>query len=57
MDLHTIKSNLDEGKYKNAWQFCDHVWLMLENAWLYNRKKTEVIMKFGVLCSLVSLRI
>lgn len=42
MDLQTIKANLDQGKYKNPWEFCDHMWLMFENAWLYNRKNTKV---------------
>jgi hypothetical protein len=50
MDLQTIKAHLDEGKYKNAWQFCDHVWLMFENAWLYNPKKNKVIITFGASC-------
>jgi E1A/CREB-binding protein len=40
MDLQTIKDGLDQGKYKNPWEVCDHMWLMFENAWLYNRKNT-----------------
>lgn len=42
MDLQTIRNNLDQGKYKDPWEFCDHMWLMFENAWLYNRKNTKV---------------
>ncbi|KAL3112410.1 hypothetical protein niasHT_016960 [Heterodera trifolii] len=42
MDLQTIKANLDQDKYKNPWQFCEHMWLMFENAWLYNRKNTKI---------------
>ncbi|KAL3070935.1 hypothetical protein niasHS_017060 [Heterodera schachtii] len=42
MDLQTIKANLDQGKYKNPWEFCEHMWLMFENAWLYNRKNTKI---------------
>ncbi|KAL3086948.1 hypothetical protein niasHT_021812 [Heterodera trifolii] len=30
-----------QGKYKNPWDFCDDMWLMFENAWLYNRKNPE----------------
>jgi E1A/CREB-binding protein len=42
MDMQTIKNNMDQGKYKNPWEFCDHMWLIFENAWLYNRKNTKV---------------
>ncbi|KRZ33061.1 Protein cbp-1 [Trichinella pseudospiralis] len=42
MDLLTIKENLLGGEYKKPWDFCDHVWLMFENAWLYNRKNSKV---------------
>uniref|UniRef100_A0A914I5F8 histone acetyltransferase n=1 Tax=Globodera rostochiensis TaxID=31243 RepID=A0A914I5F8_GLORO len=42
MDLQTIRANLDQGKYKNPLEFCDHMWLMFENAWLYNRKNTKI---------------
>ena len=42
MDMSTIKNNLDEGKYKDPWEFVDDVWLMMENAWLYNRKTSRV---------------
>ncbi|XP_038056192.1 histone lysine acetyltransferase CREBBP-like isoform X2 [Patiria miniata] len=42
MDLSTIKHKLDTGVYQNPWQYVDDVWLMLENAWLYNRKTSRV---------------
>lgn len=42
MDLYTIRKKLEEGKYKNPWEFCDDVYLMFENAWLYNRKNSKV---------------
>lgn len=47
MDLETINTKLNTGKYVNAGQFCDDVWLMFENAWVYNRKNSKVY-KFGV---------
>lgn len=42
MDLSTIKDNLNAGQYKDPWDFCDDMWLMFENAWLYNRKNSKV---------------
>ncbi len=42
MDLSTIKNNLDAGKYKEPWEFVDDVWLMFENAWVYNKKTSRV---------------
>ena len=45
MDLSTIKSKLDEGKYSNPQEYVDDVWLMLNNAWMYN-KKTSKVYKF-----------
>uniref|UniRef100_A0A9J2PJZ0 histone acetyltransferase n=1 Tax=Ascaris lumbricoides TaxID=6252 RepID=A0A9J2PJZ0_ASCLU len=42
MDLSTISEKLDNGLYKNPWQFCDDMWLMFDNAWLYNRKNSKV---------------
>lgn len=32
IDLATIGDKLEEGRYGNAWEFCDDVWLLLENA-------------------------
>lgn len=42
MDMSTIKTKLDNGDYKDPWQFVDDVWLMFENAWTYNRKTSKV---------------
>ncbi|KAK6015662.1 KIX domain protein, partial [Ostertagia ostertagi] len=30
------------GRYKNPWEFCDDMWLMFDNAWMYNRKNSKV---------------
>lgn len=42
MDLSTIKSKLDNGSYTDPWHYVDDVWLMFENAWLYNQEGTQV---------------
>ncbi|CAL1261496.1 unnamed protein product [Larinioides sclopetarius] len=42
MDLSTIKRKLDTGQYQDPWQYVDDVWLMFDNAWLYNRKTSKV---------------
>lgn len=42
MDLSTIKRKLDTGMYSDPWQYVDDVWLMFENAWLYNKKNSKV---------------
>ena len=42
MDLGTIRNNLMSGKYSDPWQYVDDVWLMFDNAWLYNRKTSRV---------------
>ena len=42
MDLSTIKRKLDTGQYMDPWQYVDDVWLMFDNAWLYNRKTSKV---------------
>ena len=42
MDLATIKRKLDSGQYKDPWEYVDDVWLMFDNAWLYNRKTSRV---------------
>ncbi|CAI4232287.1 unnamed protein product [Auanema sp. JU1783] len=42
MDLLTIQTKLNSGLYTSPWGFCDDIWLMLENAWLYNRKNSKV---------------
>ncbi|VDM53887.1 unnamed protein product [Angiostrongylus costaricensis] len=42
MDLLTISLKLDNGLYKNPWELCDDMWLMFDNAWIYNAKKSKV---------------
>ncbi|VDM62090.1 unnamed protein product [Angiostrongylus costaricensis] len=42
MDLLTISLKLESGLYKNPWEFCDDMWLMFDNAWIYNAKKSKV---------------
>lgn len=42
MDLSTIRTKLSTGQYKNSWEFIDDVWLMFDNAHLYNKKSTRV---------------
>ena len=42
MDLSTIRSKLDSGQYKDPWEYVDDVWLMFDNAWLYNRKTSNM---------------
>lgn len=42
MDLSSIKNKLIQGKYSDPWEYVDDVWLMFDNAWLYNRKTSRV---------------
>ncbi|XP_022235676.1 CREB-binding protein-like isoform X2 [Limulus polyphemus] len=42
MDLSSIKRKLDTGQYQDPWQYVEDVWLMFDNAWLYNRKTSRV---------------
>ncbi|KAM6942282.1 CREB-binding protein isoform 1-T1 [Lycodopsis pacificus] len=42
MDLSTIKRKLDTGQYQEPWQYVDDVWVMFNNAWVYNRKTSRV---------------
>uniref|UniRef100_A0A1A8LDQ4 histone acetyltransferase n=1 Tax=Nothobranchius pienaari TaxID=704102 RepID=A0A1A8LDQ4_9TELE len=42
MDLSTIKRKLDTGQYEDPWQYIEDIWLMFNNAWLYNRKTSRV---------------
>ena len=37
-----MKKKLDEGLYNDPWEFVDDMWLMFNNAWLYNRKTSKV---------------
>lgn len=42
MDLSTIHTKLTSGQYSDPWEYVDDVWLMFDNAWLYNRKTSRV---------------
>ncbi|KAI6240900.1 Histone acetyltransferase [Aphelenchoides fujianensis] len=42
MDMFTMGKKLDCGEYRNPWEFCEDMWLMFDNAWLYNRKNSKV---------------
>ncbi|KAL1005748.1 hypothetical protein UPYG_G00063490 [Umbra pygmaea] len=42
IDLSTIKRKLDTGQYQEPWQYVDDIWVMFNNAWLYNRKTSRV---------------
>ena len=51
MDMTTIKKKLDEGTYTEPWEFVDDVWLMFENAWVYNRKQSRVYKYCSKVCT------
>merc|ERR1719210_2455691 len=42
MDMSQIKRKLDLGSYRDPWDFVADVFLMFENAWVYNRKTSRV---------------
>ncbi|XP_055773046.1 histone lysine acetyltransferase CREBBP-like isoform X2 [Salvelinus fontinalis] len=42
MDLSTIKRKLDTGQYQEPWQYVEDIWVMFNNAWIYNRKTSRV---------------
>ena len=42
MDMSQIKRKLDVGTYTDPWQFVTDVYVMFENAWVYNRKTSRV---------------
>ena len=42
MDMSQIKRKLDLGQYQDPWQFIEDVFLMFDNAWVYNRKTSRV---------------
>ncbi|XP_041359356.1 CREB-binding protein-like isoform X4 [Gigantopelta aegis] len=42
IDLSMIKRKLDTGQYQDPWEYVDDVWLMFENAWVYNKKTSRV---------------
>ena len=40
--MSCIKRKLDTGAYSDPWEFVNDVFLMFENAWVYNRKTSRV---------------
>ena len=52
MDMTTIRKKLDDGEYKEPWQFIDDVWQIFENAWTYNRKQSRVYKYCSKVCLL-----
>lgn len=42
MDLSTIQYKLNSGQYSDPWEYVDDVWLMFDNAWVYNKKQSRV---------------
>ena len=42
MDMSTIRRKLEVGTYTNPWEFINDVFMMFENAWVYNRKTSRV---------------
>lgn len=55
IDLSTIKMKLDRGEYRDPWEYVDDVWLMFDNAWLYNRKNSRVYRYCTKVCGFCSL--
>ena len=50
MDMSQIKRKLDVGTYTDPWQFVQDVYLMFENAWIYNRKTSRVYRYCSKVC-------
>lgn len=42
MDMSTIRRKLEVGAYTDPWEFVNDVFMMFENAWVYNRKTSRV---------------
>jgi E1A/CREB-binding protein len=42
MDLQTMGNKLAQDVYKDPWQFCDDFRLMIDNAWLFNKKTSKI---------------
>ena len=57
MDMSLIKRNLDTGKYTDPWEYVDDIWLMFDNAWLYNRKTSRVYKFCSKVGKQISLRL
>ena len=57
MDMSGIKRKLDTGAYTDPWEYINDVFLMFENAWVYNRKTSRVYRyctKVGVMCKTIN---
>jgi len=46
MDISIIHNKLLRGEYKSPLEFCDDIWLMFNNAWLYNNNNKYHYMEF-----------
>ena len=55
MDMSQIKKKLDLGTYTDPWDFVTDIYLMLENAWLYNRKTSRVYRYCSKVCYAMNL--
>ena len=42
MDLSRIRQKLDSHSYRTPWDFAADMWLMIDNAWLFNKKSTKI---------------
>jgi hypothetical protein len=47
MDFSTIFKKFDENQYSTPFQFCEDIWLVFNNTWLFN-KKTQKVYKAGL---------
>jgi len=50
MDMSSIRRKLEVGAYSDPWQFINDVFMMFENAWVYNRKTSRVYRYCTKLC-------
>ena len=42
MDMSTIRRKLETGQYTDPWEYINDIFMMFENAWVYNRKTSRV---------------
>ena len=54
MDMTEIKRKLNAGEYQDPWEYIDDIWLMFENAWVYNRKTSRVYKYCSKVCNVVN---
>lgn len=55
MDFSTIFKKLDENQYLTPFQFCEDIWLVFNNTWLFN-KKSQRVYKAGVKVRVILLK-